>query len=239
MTTMSLFLRSVAVLLASVVIVGCESATGPAHVGLVANSATSDAGDTCVCATVPDLTIAVPDGYQGTVVSGSPCAANLDPTGKMVTVRASSGHSANCDLQLSAIGANGLEVLSASVSYHYMGRHCGWVMTGATGFDSTPGIPVSCPSGQDIQLALPAGTSSEVVDAVGDFCSAPPVDNQIWISGADAVAPSCTLVISLADGSALATTVKFRWLGKSCGWTATPEMSPWQSVPYGVPACSR
>jgi hypothetical protein len=239
MTAMLLFLRPVAVLLASVVIVGCESAAGPAPVGLVATSAGSDAGDTCVCATVPDLTIAVPDGYQGTAVSGSPCAANLDPTGTMVTVRASSGSTANCGLQLSAIGANGPEVLSASVSYHYVGRHCGWLMTGATGFDSTSGIPDSCPSGQDIQLALPDGTSSEAVDVVGDFCSAPPIDNQIWISGADAVAPSCSLVISLADGSALATTVKFRWLGKFCGWTATPEMSPWQSVPNGAPACSR
>src|SRR5262249_27078478 len=142
-----------------------------------------------------------------------------DAASNSVVVDGASGTAGGC--LVSAAFAGGA-VYQAEVSFGYRGRACGWRATGETTGLGTK-LAGSCRIGLAItltQVALPPAVKGRVSDVTWDASCDVAYDaatNSITVSGI-ARASACTIVVSLADETALSATATFgRLVNSTCG----------------------
>jgi hypothetical protein len=203
----------------------------------------ADAGSGCVCPMVGNPELALPADAAGAVmgVSTHGCAVNFDSKRNVIIAGGSSGSQPVCQI---SVTLSDNRVLVAQADFVYVGKDCGWRATGGgVSFvdASSPSAPsnCNCPNITVATIPLPTAAGGRVVDVTGDHCapSYTTTTNSLYL--AQAQAASCTVVVSLTDGTALSTVASFDNLGACCGFANVLQTTPFTPVPTGAPACSR
>jgi hypothetical protein len=200
----------------------------------------------CLCPSARDLVLPLPVDPAGKAVSVSAdsCVAWYIAKENAVVVVGRSESGPSCRIGAWWAGSFGYE---AFVSFEYPGRDCGWRATGvAQPFTSQATPPVQCngPGNLISWLPLPAETSGTVVDVTCDCCQASYDASQNSVVISTASAPVCTIVVSLADGTALSAEARYRLVapGPCTGdgyYTNALDASAFEPVDGGAPPCSR
>jgi hypothetical protein len=180
-------------------------------------------------------------------VSGQSCVTAYDAKDGTVVVAGAKSDPGDCTV--TATAAPGAPSYVSVVPFQYFGRDCGWRATGeASPFTSAasfgPGFVVI-----ELELPLPDDLAGRVVDVTSDSCGASywPAYNVVATTYS-AGAPTCTIVASLDDGTALAAVGTFPMcLATNSAGTCTDYFANSSSNPYtpfaplagGAPACSR
>ena len=221
--------------------IACANDQPPEVASVTSQGVDAGTGTTCTCPPAGDFELPLPPDTTSADVGGlntSSCSAEYDPATESILVSGTSGNSPACTVNVQVSGA----VLSAFVSFEYLGRDCGWRATGSTSLSvQADSIGCNCPELGFAQLTLPSEVAGRVVDVTADVCQVFYNEslNSMQIAGGSASASPCTIVASLADQSALQATAEFQWLGGCCGWGNVTSTSVVQPVDGGAPNCSR
>jgi hypothetical protein len=216
--------------------------------GAVAIVAGCDAGrslSACVCPEERDVVLPLPVDPAGKKVNvgAEACGAWYDAKDNAVIVAGAGGSGSGCLISVSVPMAGAFE---GAVAFAYAGRECGWRATGVA--ESLTPVwdvhPCNGPGPDLSWLPLPAYTAGKVVDVTCDCCEASygAAMNSVTISTASA--PVCTIVVSLADGTALSAQARYKLVPPSpCTgdgyYTNALDASAFAPLDGGAPLCSR